>query len=145
METSTPQFTSLREKIAFETAQRKARYSKFASDFDMAMLVGRKAAEAAEPETMHIVGADADGVTRHYSVSEGVCGYAYITVRPANSSFGRWLVKEGHARKAWGGGLTINISDYNQSMTRKAAHAKAAADFLTEQGYTGVSWFYGVS
>ena len=47
METTTPQFTSLREKIAFETAQRKARYAKFASDYNMAMDAGRKAAEAA--------------------------------------------------------------------------------------------------
>lgn len=141
METTTPQFTSLRERIAFESAQRKARYAQFASDFDLAMLAGRKAAEEAVPETMHIVGNDADGNLRHYSVSEGACGFAYITVRPASSSFGRWLVKEGHARKAYGGGLTISISDYNQSMTRKAAHAKAAADYLTARGYTGVSWF----
>lgn len=139
--TTTPQFTSLRQKIAFETAARKARYAKFTSDFDMAMAAGAKAAREIVPEAMHISGADADGVRRCWAVPEGVCGYAYITVRPANSSFGRWLVKEGHARKAYGGGLTISISDYNQSMARKAAHAKAAAEFLTAQGYTGVDWF----
>jgi hypothetical protein len=141
MTTTTPQFTSLREKIAFETAQRKARYAAFAADWSAAEEAGRKAACDANPTPMVIEGRNADGVHTRYVVGEGPCGYAYVTIHPATSSFARWIVKEGIGRKAYRGGVEVSVFDYNQSMTRKAAHAKAVAEYLTAKGYAGIDWF----
>jgi hypothetical protein len=58
---------------------------------------------------------------------DGVCGFAWVVVKPATSSFAKWLKKTGWADKAYGGGLSIWIGGYNQSMTRKEAHAAAMA------------------
>lgn len=62
-------------------------------------------------------------------VSDGVCGFAWVQVKPGTSSFAKWLVKEGFARRdSYYGGVSVWIGDYNQSMQRKEAHASAMAE-----------------
>lgn len=69
------------------------------------------------------------------TVDDGVCGFAWVNIKPANSAFAKWLVANGHARKdSYYGGVTVWISDYNQSMTRKYAHAAAFANVIKESG-----------
>ena len=51
-----------------------------------------------------------------------------------NTAFGRWAKKMGVAKKAYGGGLQIWISDFNQSMERKYAYARAFAASLEAHG-----------
>ena len=137
-----PAFTSLREKIAFETAARKARYAKFQTDWSDAVEAGNRAALAIRQSItpMVIVGADADGNQSKWIVPDGPCGFAYLTVHPATCSFARWLVKEGLARKSYYGGVEHSIQEHNQSMGMKAAHAEAMAKLLTERGHAGVSF-----
>jgi hypothetical protein len=70
-------------------------------------------------------------------VADGVCGFAWVNIKPGNSAFANWLKKKGLARTdSYYGGVTIWVSDYNQSMTRKSAYAGAFARVLNENGYT---------
>jgi hypothetical protein len=71
---------------------------------------------------------------RSWYVADGVCGFAWISVRPANSSFGLWAKKAGIAKPAYGGGLQIWVSGYGQSMQKKEAYAEAYAKVLSEAG-----------
>jgi hypothetical protein len=129
-------FTSLREKIAAETALRRERYAEFATAFEVARAKGVAAGEAAKPTPMVVYEADcfgrpkADGES--WRESEGACGFAWIIVRPGNGSFAKWLMKNGHARRAYNGGVQIWISDHGQSVDRKVAHAYAMAAHLRE-------------
>jgi hypothetical protein len=70
-----------------------------------------------------------------YYVSDGVCGFAWINVRPGNSAFARWLKENDHARKDdYYGGVTIWISEFNQSYQKKNAYAIAFAKVLRDNG-----------
>jgi hypothetical protein len=93
---------------------------------------GHKAAMAAIPVPMVING--------YAPIDDGVCGFAWVTIRPATSRFAKWAGKTLGASKAYGGGLMIWISDYHQSMTRKEAYACAYARTLGEQGIPGIGW-----
>ena len=42
---------------------------------------------------------DESEVIRQYLVNDGVCGFASVNVKPANSKFARYLVANGLARK----------------------------------------------
>jgi hypothetical protein len=77
---------------------------------------------------------DNSPIVKQWEVDSGVCGFAWVSIRPATSSFARWLVKQGLAHKAYEGGLSIWISDYNQSMERKEAHARAMAEVFRAAG-----------
>lgn len=77
---------------------------------------------------------DNSPVEKSYYVPQGVCGFAWVNVRPGNSSFARWAVKEGLARKSYSGGIDFWISDYGQSYEKKSAHAAAMAKVLEDAG-----------
>ena len=116
----------------------KKSYTRFEKAWALAEAAGRRAAEASVPTPMIV--SEADGLSdrpveggKSWFVSEGVCGFAWLTVRPGTSSFARWLKKVGLARKAYTGGVQYWIGAYNQSMTRKSAHASAMAKVLQEE------------
>lgn len=112
--------------------------AKYVSLYKVAKEAGAAAGRGAAPVPM-VVGSgkslfssELDPSKPMYYVSEGVCGFAWVTVRPGNSKFANWLKKRGYAKPAYGGGVSIWISDYNQSMDRKEAHAYAMAKVLRE-------------
>ena len=77
---------------------------------------------------------DNSAVVKTYVENEGVCGFAWIKIRPANSSFARWAKEQGLGQTSdYEGGLTIWTHGYGQSYTRKRAFASAAAKVL--QGF----------
>jgi len=123
-------YSTLREKISAEKLEREQRYARFASLWDEAWQAGVKAAMAVTPRPMIVM--DQDGKPVDY-VSEGPCGFAWLNV-PGNTSFGKWLQKQGIARPDYPKGLSVWISAYEQSYTRKAAHARAMADVLKANG-----------
>lgn len=90
---------------------------------------GQAAVEEITPTPMVVT----DG-HRQWHIADGMCGFAWITVRPGNSPFANWLKKNGHARPAYGGGVQIWVSDYNQSIERKYAYAQAFAEVLVKAG-----------
>ena len=82
---------------------------------------------------------DRSPVKKQYFVSEGACGFAWVTVKPANSAFAKWLVRNNHGRVSSEGGVKIWISEHNQSVDRKSAHAYSLAQVLVEAGIRAYS------
>lgn len=70
-----------------------------------------------------------------YYVSDGPCGFAWITVKPGNSKFARWLKKSGLARTdSYYGGVSISVREGNQSYELKTAFAYAFSKVLSDAG-----------
>ena len=114
----------------------------FAKLWADANAAGREAAEACTPTPMTIARVDPiTGRVLHVyePITEGACGFAYVTVKPGNSAFARWLKKQNLGHKAYYGGWEVSIFDYGQSYERKAAHASAAARVLRDAGITATS------
>ena len=114
------------------------RYAQFQELFTKAGEAGMLAGKQAIPEPM-IVKYRAMGEPRLDFISEGMCGFAWVTVRPGNCSFANWLKKKGYASKAYKGGVSIWISQFGQSITRKEAYARAVADVLQEAGVNAIA------
>lgn len=92
-----------------------------------AIVTGRAAGTACVPPIMRVVGYD--------PIAEGPCGFAWVNVKPATCQVAKHLVSVGLARKdSYLGGVTVWISNYDQSMARKEAHALAFAKVLTNAG-----------
>lgn len=129
------EYGSLREKIAAEKVARKAKYGAFEAAYAKAAEAGRAAGEAKVPQPMLVVQPsnplnDNSVPKAMWHAPEGMCGFAWVNVSPGNSSFAKWLVKNKLARKAYGGGVDIWISAFNQSVERKEACAQAMASVL---------------
>ena len=77
---------------------------------------------------------DNSELVREYFVSDGVCGFASVNVKPANSKFAKYLVANGLGRKAYNGGVSMSVRDFNQSLQKKEAYAYAFARVLNEYG-----------
>lgn len=137
---------TLREKMRLEKKARLERYAGFEILYAKALEAGRAAGNAIRPTPMVVTERsnpldDSSPVRQQWYESEGACGFAWVNVTPGTSSFARWLVKKGYASAAYGGGVDIWISDYNQSVDRKDAHATAMARVFKEAGITA----YGCS
>ena len=106
-----------------------------------AMIAGEEAVSNFKPTPMiveqHVdMLNDSSPVTRSWYVEAGVCGFAWVNVRPGTCSFAKWLRKNDIGHSSYYGGWDIWISQYNQSMQRKEVHAAAMADFLQKNGIT---------
>ena len=77
---------------------------------------------------------DSSETIKQWVVNDGVCGFASVIVKPANSKFAKFLVGNGLARKAYGGGVSMSIFDFNQSLTKKEAYAQGFAKVLRDNG-----------
>lgn len=108
------------------------------------------AAGKAAVEKLHVVpmivghaknffGNDIDYSKQTYYVEDGVCGFAWVTVKPANSKFAKFLKASGLGRKGVYGGMSMWIRDYNQSLQKKEAYAHAFARVLNENGINAYS------
>ena len=77
---------------------------------------------------------DDSQLVREYFVSDGVCGFASVNVKPANCKFAKFLITNGIGRKGYGGGVSMSIRDFNQSLQKKEAYAHAFAKVLRDNG-----------
>jgi hypothetical protein len=93
---------------------------------------------------------DSSAVVKQWYVSDGVCGFASVKVRPGNSPFANYLKAKGIAKKdSYAGGVYIWVGDhmdgldlsalpgdnfFNQSMEKKGAYASAFAAVLVKYG-----------
>ena len=110
---------------------------------------GEKAAELVKPIPMVLFSEDLFGnrtSSEEYIVEDGVCGFAWINIRPASPQgrrdcpFVKYLrsIEEGrysNISKSW----QIWVSGYNQSMTRKEAYAEAFTNVLNKYGIKAYS------
>jgi hypothetical protein len=102
--------------------------------FDKAYAAGVAAAEAITPVPMIVQDAQTGHV--YAPVMDGVCGFAWVNVRPGNSAFARYLKKECGATKGYYGGVNYRVYGYGQSYEKKSAFADAFAAVLSEAGIT---------
>jgi len=122
------------------TQSKASKEKEFQTLFDKAYQAGMEAGQKHNPKPMVVSQHsnplnDNSAVKQSWYVSEGVCGFAWIIVRPGNSSFANWLKKAGKARKdSYYGGVNIWVREFGQSYERKYVFANAFAKVLEEAG-----------
>ena len=132
-------FKAWKAKIQAASEERDNRNATHADLFRRADEAGRKAADACTPTPM-VVTAHADQfddsspVAQQWVVDDGVCGFAWVTIRPGNCSAAIYAKKNLNFQPAYGGGMQLWVSSYNQSMARKEAYAEAYAGVLRTGG-----------
>ena len=76
-----------------------------------------------------------DETKQTYFVEGGVCGFAWVKIRPARGKFVQFLKdKEIGSKDNYEGGYTIWCHEFGQSLTRKEAFVQAFAKVLREYG-----------
>lgn len=79
-------------------------------------------------------------VKRYAPVMGGVCGFAWVNIKPGYSAFANWLKKNKLADKSYYGGVDVWVGGYGQSMEKKEAYANAFAAVLrAEAGINAMS------
>jgi hypothetical protein len=83
-------------------------------------------------------------VVRTYApIMDGPCGFAWVNIKPANSSFCKWLLKVAAPRYAnilnidksdYYGGVQVWVYLFGQSCERKKAYSDAFAEVLRKAG-----------
>lgn len=102
-------------------------YLKESELYGRADIAGRNAAQACVPTPMHIVG--------YEPIADGLCGFAWINIKPATSRFCKYLKSAGIGRTdSCYGGRSIWVNEYDQSHARKTAYAHAFAQVLRDAG-----------
>jgi hypothetical protein len=79
---------------------------------------------------------DSSAVVNAWVVNDGVCGFASVIIKPANSKFAKFLVANQLAHKHYAGGVSMSVRDFRQSLTKKEAYAYAFAKVLNDNGIT---------
>jgi hypothetical protein len=89
---------------------------------------------------------DIDFSKRTYYVADGVCGFAWVDVYPANKGNTRAGKEErkllesfGFRKNDYAKTYQLWVSAYNQSMQKKEAYARAYADVLRANGLKAYS------
>jgi len=83
------------------------------------------------------LGDDIDYTKDTYYVSDGLCGFAWINIKPARGKFVTWLKNASIGRSdSYYGGYTIWVSEFGQSVARKENYARAFAKVLGDNGIT---------
>lgn len=124
------QFSSLREKISHESKARAARAIEFEALARSAYDAGIKAGRECRPIAMIVCDSTGRPVE---CVDDGACGFAWINFA-GNTAWGRWAKKAGIARPDYPTGLCVWVSEFGQSVDRKAAFAGAYAQVLRDAG-----------
>ena len=82
---------------------------------------------------------DSSPVEKSWYVADGVCGFAWITIRPGTSKAARYAKNYLGARAGYYGGMEIWVSKFNQSMQKKETYAHAFAEVLQSAGIKAYS------
>ena len=134
------------ESVNLSTLPAPAPKNDWQAVYDEADKAGKAAAEACKPVPM-VVGEETSlfsgkldtSKPMHY-VSDGVCGFAWVNVKPGTSAFAKWLKAKKLARTDdYYGGVCVWVGAYNQSMQRKEAYAYAFARVLNDKGIKAIA------
>lgn len=112
----------------------------YSAIWDEAYQAGIKAGQDCKPIGMRVMEHanpldDNSPVVQSWDIPDGVCGFAWIVVRPGNCGFAKWAKKNKDARPEYGGGTCVYwVGEFNQSMQRKEAFANAFAEVLNKYG-----------
>lgn len=85
------------------------------------------------------LGDDIDFTKQTYFVPQGVCGFAWITVKPARGAFVEYAKSINAGHKGYYGGYEIWVREFGQSYEQKIAYAGAFAQILESYGITAYS------
>lgn len=91
---------------------------------------GMVAGKRFTPEPMTVSYRDIDGSVRRDTISDGVCGFAYVRIRPARGKFVKFLKDNRIGYTSYEGGYKVSVNAFNQSMERKLAYAVAFCKVL---------------
>ena len=112
-----------------------------ATIYEKAHAAGMAAGNGCTPTPMVVgqpttpLGNDIDYSKETYYVSDGVCGFAWINIKPARGKFVKYLKDNNIGRKdSYYGGYTIWVSGFGQSLDRKSAYARAFVKVLNDNG-----------
>jgi len=120
--------------IAASAQEREARDAAWKALHVEAHAAGMAASEAHKPEPMGVT----DG-KQTWVIDGGVCGFAWVLIRPGNCSFAIWAKKNIGARAAYGGGVDIWCPLPTQSMTTKEAYCEAYVKVLRARGIAAIA------
>lgn len=135
------------EMITAKKSEKETQLKDYQNLLDSAITAGEIAASNCVPEPMIVVQRESvwDDNSPIVEVFEpvmgGVCGFAWITIKPANSAFANFIKKQTYiqSNKAYKGGLSIWVSGYGQSMALKEAFARGFAKVLKDAGINAYS------
>lgn len=100
-------------------------------NFENALAEGIQAGKEVIPIPMQVIGSD-----QSFVVEGGVCGFAWIEIRPARGPLVTYLKKSGQGYYSeYNRCYIYNIFHFGQSMTRKEAMADRMAEYLRKCGY----------
>jgi hypothetical protein len=77
---------------------------------------------------------DASPVVQQWVIPQGVCGFAWVNIKPGNCGFAKWMVSQKLASKAYEGGVSHWVHKFGQSMELKEAYAQGFACVLNAHG-----------
>ena len=108
--------------------------------FDRAHHAGLRAGHESTPTPMVVgspstpFGSDIDWNKSTYHVSDGVCGFAGVVIKPARGKFVSFLKSKDLGWKHYYGGFYMTCREFGQSLARKEAYCEAFAKVLGEAG-----------
>jgi hypothetical protein len=73
---------------------------------------------------------DSSPVQKSWYVPQGMCGFAWVTVRPGNCGFAKWLKSKGLGHKCYHGGWEYWVREGGKSIEKKEAYAEGFANVL---------------
>lgn len=128
-----------KEKIEAEKEERVSRENRFGQIIGAALARAHNDGEAHSPTPMIVeqhqdMLDDSSPVKKSWFVEQGVCGFVWVNLKPATSSFCRFLQKKapGWKRDSYYGGLTYWVFQFGQSYEKKVAFARELAKALNE-------------
>ena len=125
--------TAIEEQEKLLARTKAEKNTEFIAIYYEAYAAGMKAGQEAIPTPMVVSGGVPGEVEKNYYISEGMCGFAWVTIRPSYGKFASWLKAMGYGSySAYDRAVLIWCHEFNQSVTRKEAFAEAFADVLTK-------------
>ena len=82
------------------------------------------------------LGDDIDFSKPTYFVKGGVCGFAWVTIKPARGAFVEYLKSINAGHKGYYGGYEVWVREFGQSYEQKIAYAGAFAQVCEQYGIT---------
>jgi hypothetical protein len=123
--------------IEFPTAPKAPARLSMAQIYDLADKAGKQAASECTPTPMAVT---TEGGRLIEWVNGGVCGFAWVKIRPAMGEFVSYCKRKNIGRtNEYAGGFDIWVHQYSQSMELKAAYAAGFANELQKHGINASS------
>lgn len=105
----------------------------FKAIYTQAHAAGMAAGLAFDPHPMVVTTQFGSDRGKSWYVGDGVCGFAWVNFK-GNTAWGRWASKNKVARPDYPSGLCVWVREFNQSMQKKEAYARAFAKVLRDHG-----------